>query len=92
MKQTVGPTHTQMPKLYDDCNAWNKAILYAGTNQSLEDRYSVWGQFSQLLLKRPFSSARIITAHFGVARDLVKMIFARELGLKRYSRQWLPNL
>jgi hypothetical protein len=37
---------------------------------------------SRFLLKHPFASARSIAAHFEVARNSVKMILARELGLK----------
>jgi hypothetical protein len=37
---------------------------------------------SRFLSKNLFASARIIAIHFGVARDSMKMILARELGLK----------
>jgi hypothetical protein len=42
--------------------------------------------------KYPFASARIIVAHFRVARDSGKMIPARNLSLHRFSRRWLPLL
>jgi hypothetical protein len=41
--------------------------------------------------KYPFASARIIVAHFRVARDSVKMIPARNLGHEKLSRRWLPH-
>jgi hypothetical protein len=46
---------------------------------------------SRFLSKCPFASARIIAAHFGIARDSVKMILAREVGLETFSRRWLPR-
>jgi hypothetical protein len=46
---------------------------------------------SRFLSMHQFASARIIAAHFGVARDWVKMILAREFDLKEFSRGWLPN-
>jgi hypothetical protein len=33
----------------------------------------------------------MIAAHFGVARDSVKMILATELGLKEFSKRWMPH-
>jgi hypothetical protein len=46
---------------------------------------------SRFLSKHPFTSARIIAAHFEVAYDSMNMIFARELDLKEFSRRWLPR-
>jgi hypothetical protein len=42
---------------------------------------------SRFLSQYPFAIARIIAARFGVARDSVKMILAREFGLKKLSRR-----
>jgi hypothetical protein len=46
---------------------------------------------SRFLSKHLFASARIISAHFRIARDSVKIIPARELGRKKTSKRWLPH-
>jgi hypothetical protein len=33
----------------------------------------------------------MIAGHFGIARDLVKMILAKELGLQKYPKRWPPH-
>jgi hypothetical protein len=44
---------------------------------------------SRFLSKYLFTSARIIAAHFWVARHSVKTILEREFGLQKFSRRWL---
>jgi hypothetical protein len=46
---------------------------------------------SRFLAKYPFANAEIIATQFGIARDSVKMILARELNLNIFSRRWLSD-
>jgi hypothetical protein len=38
-----------------------------------------------------FASARILSRHSGVCPTTVKDIFARDLGLKKFTRRWWPQ-
>jgi hypothetical protein len=40
--------------------------------------------------KCPFTSARIITQHFLKTVPTIKDIFQRELGMRKFSRPWVP--
>jgi hypothetical protein len=81
MKQTLGPTQTQRPKLQDGHNAPNRTIFsYKDELRPGRPLFSLGLALVRLLSKYPFASARSIAAHFGVARDSAKMILARELG------------
>jgi hypothetical protein len=44
------------------------------------------------LEKFPFASARRIAMHFNVSHSKVKNILSRELGLRKFSRRWVPHL
>jgi hypothetical protein len=81
MKQTLGPTQTQRPKLQDGHNASNRTI-FSDKDELRPGRslLSLGPVLARFLAKYLFASARSIAAHFGVARDSVKMILARELG------------
>jgi hypothetical protein len=43
------------------------------------------------LEKFPFASARMVTMNFKVSHSTVKDIFSRELGLRTFSRRWVPD-
>jgi transposase len=48
-------------------------------------------QLEAFLQKYPFASARIITKHFLVNPHTVKEILQRELGMRKFSRRWVPH-
>jgi hypothetical protein len=48
-------------------------------------------QLEAFLQKYPFASARIITKHFLVNPHTVKEILQRELGMRIFSRRWVPH-
>jgi hypothetical protein len=48
--------------------------------------------FRTFLEKHPFASAQIMSEHFDVSRATVKEILSRELGLRKYTRRWVPHL
>jgi hypothetical protein len=39
----------------------------------------------------PFASAGVIAEHFGQSKHIIKEILERELGLRRFSRKWVPH-
>jgi hypothetical protein len=43
------------------------------------------------LQKYPFASAGMITKHFLVNPHTVKEILQRELGMRKFSRRWVPH-
>jgi hypothetical protein len=45
----------------------------------------------KFLDKHPFASAKILSRHFDISPPTVKEILHRELGLKKYSRRWVPH-
>jgi transposase len=54
---------------------------------------SILGPVLQKFLDRyPFASARVMSKHFGLSPPTVKEILRRELGLKKFSRRWVPHL
>jgi hypothetical protein len=44
------------------------------------------------LKKFPFASARVIAGHFSVDRANIKSILVRELGLRKFTRRWAPDI
>jgi hypothetical protein len=48
-------------------------------------------QAEAFLQKYPFASARIIAKRFLRAASAVKEIIQRELGMRRFSRRWVPH-
>jgi hypothetical protein len=42
------------------------------------------------LLKYPFASARVIAQHFCTTAPTIKDILHRELGIRKFSRHWVP--
>jgi hypothetical protein len=46
----------------------------------------------KFLERYPFSSARAIWRHFRSSPPTVKEILGRELGLKKFSRRWVPHV
>jgi hypothetical protein len=41
--------------------------------------------------KCPFSSARVIVQHFFTKVSTMKDIFQRGLGMRKFSRRWVPH-
>jgi hypothetical protein len=41
--------------------------------------------------KYPFASARVIAQHFLKTVPSIKDIFLRELGMRKFSRRWVPD-
>jgi hypothetical protein len=39
----------------------------------------------------PFASARMISRHFSVCTTTAKEILVRDLGLKKFTRRWVPH-
>jgi hypothetical protein len=72
--------------LHDRCNASNKAISCKDESRPGKLFLSLGPALSRFFLKYPFAKACSIAAHFRVARDSVKMILARELGLRKFSK------
>jgi hypothetical protein len=48
--------------------------------------------FCLLLQNDPFASARMFSRHFAVCGTTVKDIPARDLGLKKSTRRWVPHI
>jgi hypothetical protein len=48
-------------------------------------------QFEAFLLKSPFTSARVIAKHFCTTAPTIKDILHRELGMRKFSRSWVPH-
>lgn len=48
-------------------------------------------QLEAFLQKYPFASARVIAKHFLTNAHTVKEILQRELGMRKYSRRWVPH-
>jgi hypothetical protein len=46
---------------------------------------------SKFLLKCPFDTANIIAKHFDISVSTVKDLLIRELGLRRFTRRWVPH-
>jgi hypothetical protein len=46
----------------------------------------------RFLKKFPFASARVMAAHFSVDWATMKIILDRELGLRKFTRGWLPDI
>jgi hypothetical protein len=41
--------------------------------------------------KYPFGSARVIAQHFLTTVPTIKDMLQRELGMKKFSRRWVPH-
>jgi hypothetical protein len=41
--------------------------------------------------KHPFTSARVIVQHFLTTVPMIKDILQRELGMRKFSRGWVPH-
>jgi hypothetical protein len=39
----------------------------------------------------PFASAHMLSQHFNVSATMVKEILARDLGLRKFTRRWVPH-
>jgi transposase len=48
-------------------------------------------QLEAFMQKYPFSSARGITQHFLTTVPRIKDILQRELGMRKFSRRWMPH-
>jgi hypothetical protein len=48
-------------------------------------------QLEAFQLKYPFASARVIAQHFCSTSPPMKNILQRELGIKKFSRRWVPH-
>jgi histone-lysine N-methyltransferase SETMAR len=46
----------------------------------------------KFLDRYPFASAKVISRHFRLSPPTVKEILMRELGLRKFSRRWVPHL
>jgi len=44
----------------------------------------------KFLTKHPFASARIMAEHFNLSHPIVKEILQREMGLRKFTRRWVP--
>jgi hypothetical protein len=44
----------------------------------------------KFLDRYPFAGAKALSRHFDISLPTVKEILHRELGLKKYSRRWVP--
>jgi transposase len=48
-------------------------------------------QLEAFMQKYPFASARVITQHFFTTVPMINEIIQRELGMKKFSRRWVPH-
>jgi hypothetical protein len=48
-------------------------------------------QFEAFMQKYPFASARVIAEHFLTTVPRIKDILQRELGMRQFSRRWVPH-
>jgi transposase len=48
-------------------------------------------QLEALMQKYPFASARAIAQHFLTTVPMIKDILQRELGMRKFSRRWVPH-
>jgi hypothetical protein len=46
---------------------------------------------SKLLSKCPFASAKNIMSHFDISVSTVRDLFARQLGVRKFTRRWVPH-
>jgi hypothetical protein len=46
---------------------------------------------AEFLEQFPFASAGSIAEHFGLSKPTIREIIERELGLRRFSRRWVPH-
>jgi hypothetical protein len=46
---------------------------------------------SDFLEEFPFANVSLIAQYFGLSKPTIKDIIERELGLRRFSRKWLPH-
>jgi hypothetical protein len=46
----------------------------------------------RFLNKFPFANARVMAGHFSVNRATIKGILDRELGLREFTRRWVPYI
>jgi hypothetical protein len=49
-------------------------------------------QLAAFLQSYPFTSARAVDQRFLTSVPTIKEVFRRELGLKKFSRRWVPRL
>jgi hypothetical protein len=52
---------------------------------------TLWPQLEAFMQKYPFASARVIAQHFITTVLTIKDILQRELGMRRFSRRWVPH-
>jgi transposase len=48
-------------------------------------------QLEAFIQKYPFASARVIAEHFLTTVPTIKAIIQRELGMRQFSRRWVPH-
>jgi transposase len=48
-------------------------------------------QLEAFMQKYPFASARVIAQHFLTTVPTIKDILQRELGMRKFSRRWVPH-
>jgi transposase len=52
---------------------------------------SLGSVIEKFLEKHPFASSKVVSRHIDVSASTVKEIMTRELGLKKYTRRWVPH-
>jgi hypothetical protein len=92
MKQTLGPDASSKVQIAQCMQRFEQGD-FSCKDESRMGRplLSLWPVLFRFLSKYPFASRGIIAIHFRVACNSVKMILAREHGLKTFLRRWLPH-
>ena len=73
---------------------------FRGQRESLADdkhtgrpKHEDWKQMvEEFLLDQPFASVRCLSLELGLARETVRLILTRDLGMKKYCSRWIPHV
>jgi hypothetical protein len=91
MKQTLGPDIYSKAQIARGLQRFQQSDVSCKDESRSGRRLRSLGlALSRFFSNSPFASACIIATHFGIARDSMRKILARELGPKKFSRRWLP--
>jgi transposase len=95
-KRLVSPLHDNAISLSTVKN-WLKRFKFGGLSCSDEERsgrplISLGPALQRFLNKFSFASAQVVAGHFLVDRSMIKSILDRELGLRKFTRRWVPHI
>jgi transposase len=92
LSTVLGPTAYSLAQVKNWCTRFTEGDLTCSDQLRIDRlRHMLRTDLSQFLQEFPFATARQLAENFNESKHTIKTILERKLGLRKFSRRWVPH-